>query len=53
MQHYALKVNGKIVTPPLTDRMTVEQYRSALPAEQKALAEVVLVTAQGSELLLG
>ena len=51
--YYALKVNGKIITPPLLNPALLEEYRRNLPNEQKGLAEVVSVTAAGTELLLG
>lgn len=53
VMYYVLKVNGKTVSPPVADRYALEQYRVALPADQQVLAEVVTVTQQGQELLLG
>jgi hypothetical protein len=51
--YYALKVHGKIITPPLFDLALIENYRRNLPPEQQALAEVVTVDRSGTELLLG
>lgn len=51
--YYALKVNGRIITPPLLNPALLEEYRRNLPPDQKALAEVVSVTPEGREMLLG
>ena len=53
MTYYALKINGRIITPPLSERSLTETYRSNLPPDQKILAEVVSVTSTGQEILLG
>lgn len=51
--YYALKVNGKLVTAPMSDRFMLEQQRQALPQDQRLVAEIVTVTPSGQEVLLG
>lgn len=51
--YYALKVDGKVITPAVADRFQLEQFRFNLPVEKQRIAEVVCVTQQGQELLLG
>lgn len=53
LAYYALKVNGRLVTPPMVNPLMLEEYRRNLPDDQKATAEVVSVTSTGTELLLG
>lgn len=50
---YAVKVNGRIVSMPTTDRYLAETVRHNLPPDQRPIAEVVIVTQSGQELLLG
>jgi hypothetical protein len=51
--YYALKVDGRIVTPPMLERFMLEDYKKNLPSDQQGLAEVVMVTPDGKEMLLG
>lgn len=53
--YYAVSLNGRIVSQKFTDRFTAEQAKQslALPAEQKKLAEVVVVDQNNQQLLLG
>lgn len=51
--YYALKLNGRLITPPMLNPALLEEYRRNLPIDQAPLAEVVSVTAAGTELLLG
>lgn len=51
--YYAVKMNGKIITLPVGDRLAAEQAKLNLPEDQRMIAEVVTVTADGQELLLG
>jgi len=50
---YVVKVNGVAVSAPFNERMLAEMAKSNLPEEQMMLAEVVPVTADGNQLLLG
>ena len=50
---YAVKVNGKIVSPKYTTPQGAESALSHLTEEHKAIAEIVQVTDDGSQLLLG
>ena len=53
--YYAVMLNGHIVSQKFTDRFAAEQAKQALalPAEQKKLAEVVVVDQSNRQLLLG
>ena len=51
--YYAVKVNGMIVTQKFTSAQMAEQAKEQLSQEAKMLAEVVTVTSDGLELLLG
>ena len=51
--YYVVKVNGMEVTPKWPDRMMAENSLLSLPDDQRLLAEVVTVTADGKQMLLG
>lgn len=51
--YYALKVNGKIVTPPQLSPAMLEKFKETLTSSDQLLAEVVMVTANGQEILMG
>lgn len=53
VMYYAVKLNGRIITPPLVERYSLQQHIATLPKDQQALAEIVTVTQSGQELLLG
>lgn len=50
---YVVKVNGVTVSVPFTSRMIAEQHIANLPADQQPIAEVVPVTENGQQVLLG
>jgi len=57
---YAVKVNGTIVTPSYSDRVVAENIKNTLiveahtnGAEMPTSIEVVTVTQEGTEILLG
>jgi hypothetical protein len=50
---YVIKVNGTTVSIPFATKMLAEQFIASLPKEQQPIAEVVPVTNEGKELLLG
>lgn len=50
---FVVKVNGVTICGPQPTRPLAEAYILTLPAEQRALAEVVPVTTDNKELLLG
>lgn len=50
---YALKVNGRLVSQPVSDRGLLERQKTALPENERMIAEIVTVTSDGRELLLG
>lgn len=49
---YVVKVNGQVRTAPLPKHLA-ESTLSTLPLEEQARAELVPVTNQGQEILLG
>jgi hypothetical protein len=51
--YYVIKVNGVSVSGNFTEQMAAELAKNNLPEEQKMLAEVVPVTAEGKQVLLG
>lgn len=51
--YYAVKVNGMIVTQKFTSQHMAEQAKEQLSPEAKMIAEVVTVTSDNKELLLG
>lgn len=48
---YAVKVNGKIVSPPFEYEVWAHASVIALPDDQMKLAEIVSVTEDGEELV--
>lgn len=50
---YVIKVNGIPVSAPFGDKMLAEMARNNLPEEQRMIAEVVPVTSDGKQILLG
>lgn len=50
---YAIRVNGQIVASNLPSRQLAEATLLNLPAEQRALAEIVPVTPEGKTVLFG
>lgn len=50
---YAVKVNGKVVTQPFTTQTLAEHALYNLPEDQRQTAQVVPVTQDGKEILLG
>lgn len=50
---FSIRVNGRVVASNLPSRQLAEAQLLTLPAEQRALAEIVPVTADGRSLLLG
>ena len=51
--YYAVRVNGTIVGPKHSSPLLAEAAITHLNEEQQSVAEVVPVTADGKELLLG
>jgi len=51
--YYVVKVNGVPVSTTFTERMMAEMAKNNLPEEQKMIAEVVPVTTEGKQVLLG
>lgn len=51
--HYAVKVNGVLVTQPYTSKTLAEHALFNLPATQQETAQVVPVSQDGKEILLG
>ena len=50
---YVIVVNGKRVSVPFATRMLAEQHLGNLPPDQQTLAEIVTVTEDGRQVLLG
>ena len=50
---YVVKVNGKEVSPKVASAALAEHYISNLDLSQKPLAEIVQVTTDGKNMLLG
>lgn len=50
---FAVKVNGRVVATNLPSRAIAEAQVYNLPADQRSLAEIVSVTADGRQMLLG
>lgn len=50
---YVVKVQGRVVSAPQASRNLAEAFILNLPVDQRSLAEVVPVSDQGKELLLG
>lgn len=51
--YHALKLNGKLISRPISNVALLEQQRDLLPPDQKNLAEIVPVTEDGKEILFG
>jgi len=51
--YFVGRINGQEVTTRFNDRMMAEMAINNLPEEQKLLAEVVPVTTDGKQVLLG
>ena len=50
---YVLKVNGVPVSGNFDDKTACEMAKLGLPEEQRMLAEVVIVTTDGKQVLFG
>jgi len=50
---YVIKVNGIEISDRFGERMMAEMAKNNLPNEQKLLAEIVTITTDGKQLLLG
>jgi uncharacterized protein YbaA (DUF1428 family) len=50
---YAVKVNGVIISSNLPSRQVAEAVMYNLPADQRPLAEVVIMTSDGKTVLFG
>lgn len=50
---FAVKVNGQIIATNLPSRSIAETQIFNLPVDQRALAEIVSVTSDGRQVLLG
>ena len=51
--YYVVRVNGQNMSMPVATQMLAEMEKQKLSPELQVLAEVVLVTADGKQLLLG
>jgi len=51
--YYVVQVNGIPVSTRFNERMMAEMAKNGLPEEQKMIAEVVPVTTDGKQVLLG
>lgn len=51
--YYALKVNGRLISNPVSSRSLLEQQVNSLPVTERASAQIVTVTADSREILLG
>lgn len=51
--YYAICVNGVIISQKYDSKMIAETEKTKLPIETQAVAEVVPMTADGKQLLLG
>lgn len=50
---YVVKVKGKEVSVPFLNEALAAQYVQSLPRDQQLVAEIVPVTTDGKQLLLG
>lgn len=50
---FCVRVNGHVIAPNLPSKTIAEQVVYALPVDQRALAEIVPMTADGRSILLG
>ena len=51
--YYAIKVNGQLVSRAVSERAILEAQINTLPPNERAIAEIVTVTASNQEILLG
>ena len=51
--YYVVRVNGVDITPKWPDKIMAENSLLSLPDDQQLLAEVVPVTLDGKQMLLG
>lgn len=51
--YYVVRVNGKNVSHQFENKMLAEMEKQKLPPETQQIAEVVPVTPDGNQLLLG
>jgi len=51
--YYVIKVNGVAVSTTFAEKLVAEMAKNNLPEEQRLLAEVVPVTSDGKQVLLG
>lgn len=51
--YFVVQVNGVAVSTKFSERMMAEMARNGLPEEQRMLAEIVPVTTDGKQVLLG
>jgi len=50
--YYVIKVNGVEISSRFNDKMVAEMAKNNLPEEQRMLAEVLPVTANGDQVFL-
>ena len=50
---FGIKVNGKLINEKYVNRILAEQAKLNLPENERLVAEIVAVTEDGKELLLG
>lgn len=53
VMYYVVRVNGQNMTVPFSSRQLAEAELTKLAADLRPLAEIVTVTSEGKELLLG
>ncbi len=51
--YYVVKVNGVEISTRFNERLVAEMAKNNLPNEQKMIAEVVPITTDGKQVLLG
>lgn len=51
--YYVVRVNGQIVSPRFESKVLAEAEKSKLEPEQQNIAEVITVTSDGNQVLLG
>jgi hypothetical protein len=51
--YYAIKINGTIIPNKFLSRMVAEQEIYKLPFNEQQLAEIVIITDDGKEVLFG
>jgi hypothetical protein len=50
---YAIRINGRTIVPNLQSRQLAEATLLNLPADQRAIAEIVPITPEGKTVLFG